>query len=125
MTDTIKPPPSDMLAFKEALRGGRGDLDAWLECHYEAEVRAHVNAYADAAVAQERASADRLRAALRGLLTRDERNTCQHDETHRGGAIWEICDGCDMKWADDRGGRPEWQDPPEWVAARAALGETI
>ena len=61
--------------------------------------------------------------ALKALLLRDERNTCQHTETHRGGAIWEICDGCGMKWADDRGGKPEWQDPPEWEAARAALAQ--
>ncbi len=59
--------------------------------------------------------------ALRALLKRDERNTCQHDETYRGGAIWEICSWCGAKWADDEGGRPEWQDPPEWEAARKAL----
>lgn len=64
---------------------------------------------------------ERLRKALAKLLDRDERNTCQHDETHRGGFLWEICDGCGAKWADDEGGKPEWVDPPEWIEARAAL----
>ncbi len=59
--------------------------------------------------------------ALRALLARDVHNTCHHENTHRGGAIWEICDECGAKWADDEGGRPEWQDPPEWIAARKAL----
>jgi ribonuclease HI len=34
--------PSTLAAFLEALNGKRGDLDAWLECNNEAEVRAHV-----------------------------------------------------------------------------------
>ena len=61
--------------------------------------------------------------ALQALLKRDERNTCQHEETHRGGVLWEICDACGAQWADDRGGKPEWQDPPEWVNARAVLAK--
>lgn len=61
--------------------------------------------------------------ALKALLKRDESNTCQHDETYRGGAIWEICRQCDAKWADDEGGKPEWQDPPEWTAAREAIAK--
>ena len=68
-----------------------------------------------------RAENARLREALKNLLDRDERNTCQHEETHRGGFLWEICDVCGAKWADDMGGKTEWKDPPEWVAARAAL----
>jgi hypothetical protein len=59
--------------------------------------------------------------ALEALLKRDERNTCQHQRTHRGGAIWEICDDFGQKWADDRGGKPAWTDPVEWNNARAAL----
>ena len=35
------------------------------------------------------------------------RNVCLHEETHRGGVIWTICDQCGMKWADDEGGVPE------------------
>jgi hypothetical protein len=68
-----------------------------------------------------RAENARLREALKNLLDRDERNTCQHEETHRGGFLWEICDVCGAKWADDMGGKTEWKDPPEWVGARAAL----
>jgi len=68
-----------------------------------------------------RAENARLREALKRLLDYSERNTCQHEETHRGGFLWEICDGCGAKWADDMGGKPEWADPPEWVAAREAL----
>jgi len=68
-----------------------------------------------------RAENARLREALKNLLDRDERHTCQHEETHRGGFLWEICDCCGAKWADDMGGKTEWKDPPEWVAARAAL----
>ena len=66
-----------------------------------------------------------LLAALRDLLERDEINTCQHDETYRGGTIWEICNSCGAKWADDEGGRPAWSDPPEWRSARAAIAVAL
>ena len=59
--------------------------------------------------------------ALKGVLRRDEINTCCHEETYRGGAIWEICNMCGEKWADDKGGKPEWQDPPEWDKAYTAI----
>ena len=62
-----------------------------------------------------------LTEALEALLKRDERNTCTHEETHRGGVIWEICDSCGASWADDRGGKPDWIDPPEWERARIAI----
>ncbi len=75
-------------------------------------------------VAAAQAANARLVEALRKLLARDERNTCTHEETHRGGSIWEICDNCGAKWADDRGGKPQSVDPPEWVAARAALASS-
>ena len=67
------------------------------------------------------AQRDALLEALKGMLHRDERNTCRHEETHRGGAIWEICDSCGAMWADDEGGKPEWEDPKEWTQARAAI----
>ena len=66
-------------------------------------------------------STDKLAEALRAVLNRDERNTCSHEETHRGGVLWTICNSCGAKWADDEGGMPEWQDPPEWEQAREAL----
>ena len=77
--------------------------------------------YWEATAHKYKAENARLREALKRLLDHSERNTCQHEETHRGGFLWEICDGCGAKWADDMGGKTEWKDPPEWVAARAAL----
>lgn len=62
----------------------------------------------------------RLREALTQLLSYAERQICAHDNTHRGGAIWEICDDCGAKWADDEGGKPEFKWPNEIEAARAA-----
>ena len=32
----------DMNKFEDAILGGRGDLDAWLECNNEEEVRLHI-----------------------------------------------------------------------------------
>jgi ribosomal protein L37AE/L43A len=43
---------------------------------------------------------------LKAVTDYAAKNTCLHEETHRGGAIWEICDQCGMKWADDEGGMP-------------------
>lgn len=71
------------------------------------------------------AASPELLEALVSLLKRDEQNTCQHAETHRGGLIWEICDLCGAKWADDEGGKPEWKDPPEWEAARKAISKAL
>jgi hypothetical protein len=72
-----------------------------------------------------RAENARLREALKRLLDYSERYTCKHEETHRGGFLWEICDVCGDKWADDMGGKTEWKDPPEWLAARAALAGEV
>lgn len=58
---------------------------------------------------------------IRQLVEHIEQNTCQHEETHRGGAIWEICDGCNAQWADDRGGKPKFAWAPIVLAARARL----
>lgn len=42
-TNTLaKLAPSSVLAFSEALHGAKGELDAWLECNNEAEVKAHI-----------------------------------------------------------------------------------
>ncbi|WP_175739971.1 hypothetical protein [Burkholderia ambifaria] len=56
---------------------------------------------------------------LADLLSYAERQICMHENTHRGGAIWEICDDCGAQWADDQGGKPEFQWPKEIVAARS------
>jgi hypothetical protein len=76
---------------------------------------------ADARISALEEENKRLREALNAVLDRDQRNTCQHENTHRGGYLWEICDECGAKWADDEGGKPEWEDPAEWILARAAL----
>lgn len=61
------------------------------------------------------------RTALAELLHLFEANTCRHEDTHRGGTIWTICDRCDRKWADDQGGFQPYEDPQEVINARAAL----
>lgn len=45
--------------------------------------------------------------ALKSVTDYAAINTCTHEETHRGGSIWEICDQCGAKWADDEGGKPD------------------
>ena len=61
-----------------------------------------------------------LRQALAGLLEYAERNECHHEETHRGGAIWTICDGCGRKWSDDRDPFTPYREPKAISDARAA-----
>lgn len=68
-----------------------------------------------------KAENERLRVALRDLLLYAERNICDHERTYRGGAIWEICDSCGAKWADDEGGKPEHTAPQELRNAVAIL----
>ena len=50
---------------------------------------------------------NRFKKVLSDLIDYANTNTCLHEETHRGGVLWEICDVCGMKWADDEGGKPE------------------
>ena len=55
---------------------------------------------------------------LKGVTEYAARNTCLHEETHRGGTILEICSGCGREWADDRGGKPEnAHELPKEIAA--------
>ena len=63
------------------------------------------------------------RETFQRLLEYAESQICTHEETHRGGAIWEICDQCGAMWADDEGGRPEFAWPKEIADARAALAQ--
>lgn len=72
-------------------------------------------------VAGERASKLEAKCVLRDLLNHLDANTCLHETTHRGGSIWTICDDCDAKWADDKGGFKPHQDEPAVAAARAYL----
>lgn len=62
-----------------------------------------------------------LLAALKAVLERDRQRTCLHEETYRGGAIWEICHLCGVKWADDQGGKPADSAPKEWAQAESAI----
>jgi hypothetical protein len=62
-----------------------------------------------------------LRGVLNNLVRHVDSNTCRHEQTHRGGAIWTICDDCGMKWADDRGGFKSYRDAPELKSARALI----
>lgn len=61
------------------------------------------------------------RQIIEDLLRHIDRETCTHEETYRRGAIWEICTGCGAKWADDRGGKPEFKWPDCVEKARAFL----
>jgi len=61
------------------------------------------------------------RKVLSALLDHVDLETCTHEETYRGGAIWTICDNCGRKWADDRGGFKPHEDAPAVAAARALL----
>ena len=63
--------------------------------------------------------------ALSGLLEFVDRNTCEHDDTHRAGIIWTVCDGCGMKWADDEGGFVPHTDAPAVAHARAVLSAAL
>lgn len=60
------------------------------------------------------------REAFSALLAYAEDQICTHEETRRGG-IWEICDYCGAKWADDEGGKPPFEWPEEIQKARALL----
>lgn len=61
------------------------------------------------------------RKALEDLLDHVDAATCLHENIHRGGAIWTICDDCGRKWADDEGGFVPHEDAQAVAAARAML----
>lgn len=62
-----------------------------------------------------------LRDSLTKLVSYSSAQVCLHETTHRGGAIWEICEDCGAKWADDEGGMPEPSVPKQIVDAYAVL----
>jgi len=66
-----------------------------------------------------------LREALKGVLFEYDRNTCAHEETHRGGSLWTICDQCGRKWADDEGGFQPYADPTAVANARKIVCELV
>ena len=67
---------------------------------------------------------EELEKALRALIGRAEGEACYHQKRHRGGTIWEICDDCGEKWADDRGGFKKHKEWKEITASRIALNST-
>lgn len=76
-------------------------------------------------IAAQDAEIARLKAGLSKLANEAEAQLCQHEDTHRGGTIWTICDDCGRKWADDEGGFNPYETPAYILAARATLtGET-
>jgi hypothetical protein len=60
---------------------------------------------------------------LKNLLDHVDKETCVHENTHRGGTLWTICDDCGRKWADDEGGFVPYKDAPAVAKARAALNQ--
>lgn len=62
---------------------------------------------------------------INALVQEIERKTCTHEETHRGGTLWEICDACGAKWADDAGGKPKFKWPDAVIKARELLGKPV
>lgn len=74
---------------------------------------------------QQSAEIARLRDVAQGLLNEIDQNTCMHEDTHRAGFIWTICDQCGRKWADDEGGFKQHVDSPIVEAAREALSAQV
>lgn len=56
-------------------------------------------------------SVDKIIHTIQDLIGHIEKNTCPHEETYRGGTIWEICSSCGAKWADNEGGKPAYTTP--------------
>jgi len=93
-------------------------ISAW--CRYRSEVEA--DTLMDLGHAHPTPSIpEAVMEVIAGLVREVERNTCTHEETHRGGFIWEICDMCGAKWADDSGGKPEFKWPEVVEKARSML----
>lgn len=71
--------------------------------------------------AQLKSELQRLSEATDALVGHTDDITCQHESTHRGGTLWEICDECGAKWADDQGGKPDVDKPKAVAQAEAAI----
>lgn len=77
--------------------------------------------YCGCYVFEENSVVEELISAINGLISLVWKNTCSHEDTHRGGSIWEICDQCGAMWADDEGGRPEFVEPKEITVAEELI----
>lgn len=62
-----------------------------------------------------------LLASIEAFLKHYDQNTCTHEETHRGGTIWTICDQCGREWADDRNPFKPYVEPKFVTDARDIL----
>lgn len=130
---------NDLVAAIEADRAGRGEAVAWqyrmpgvfdwADCpnkaHYES-VRANTSAGWEtrelfASPPSPQPAGGEWIETMQALVRHIESETCTHEETHRGGAIWEICDGCGMQWSDDRNPRTPFEWPKCVEDARAML----
>lgn len=82
-----------------------------------------LDAYAEQAVRDALAVSNgvELRPILVDLLAYVDLNTCTHENRHKAGTLWTICDDCGRKWAADRNPYKRHQDAPAVAAARAAL----
>ncbi len=64
---------------------------------------------------------ERLEKALENLIDYSCKGVCTHEETYRGGVLWEVCKQCGAKWADDEGGKSRFQWPKEILEAKDTL----
>lgn len=62
-----------------------------------------------------------LEVMLEKVIRFAENQLCLHEETHRGGTIWTICNMCGQKWADDEGGFKPYEEPAILTEARNLL----
>lgn len=69
--------------------------------------------------------ADKMREALEKARDWIDAQGCRHESTHRGGAIWTICDDCGTKWADDEGGFQPYRPPAILKVIDAALAAPV
>ena len=77
---------SSVLRFAEALSGGRGALDAWLEVNNEADVRLHVEAYAEKRSRQLAEQRAKLLEALERVIGTVEH--VYHTSPDTDGSLW-------------------------------------
>jgi polyhydroxyalkanoate synthesis regulator phasin len=101
IADEIDRLRAEVASLKEDVQRAIKQRDMWDKANSEARQQ----------LAAANGRVEMLREALTGLRDYALKSVCYHDETHRAGAIWEICDLCGKKWADDEGGKPEFKEP--------------
>jgi hypothetical protein len=106
--------------FEEWAQGKVSSLHTRMGVYYTADAQRAWEAWS-----ARDSEVERLREALTKFIAKIDAEACTHEETYRGGAIWTICRGCDMKWADDRGGFRPYQEPEWLTAARSLLSSQV